>query len=64
MKRIAAVFLALATVGCAMNLQEWTAQEAQAFLLGYDQEQVLACMGPPANRGTAGSIEGVVVSFD
>jgi len=58
MRPLAVALLALASsAGCAMVQGEWTAQEAQTSLLGFDKDQIVSCMGHPANKGTAVSIE-------
>ena len=35
--------------GCAVQRAQ-VAQDAQGKMIGLNKEQVLACMGPPANR--------------
>jgi hypothetical protein len=42
--------------GCSVQ-RALVAQDAQAKLVGLTKEQVLACMGPPANRMAEGATE-------
>jgi hypothetical protein len=52
------VVLAFAVVGgCAAQQRAQVAQEAQGKMIGLRKEQVLACMGVPANKATEGSTE-------
>ena len=42
--------------GCAVQRAQ-QANDAQTKMVGMSKEQVLACMGPPANRATEGATE-------
>ena len=42
--------------GCAVQRAQ-VAQDAQGKMIGLSKEQVLACMGPPANRMAEGATE-------
>jgi hypothetical protein len=46
----------LVVAGCAVQ-RAMVAQDAQGKLVGLSKEQVLACMGPPANRMAEGATE-------
>jgi len=45
-----------ALAGCAFQRAE-IAQDARAQMVGMSKEQVLACMGAPANKGAEGATE-------
>jgi len=53
---VVALGAALALGGCAFQRAQ-VAQEAAGSMIGMPKEQVLACMGPPANRATEGKTE-------
>jgi hypothetical protein len=57
---VALAFVVLA--GCAAQQRAQVAQEAQDKMIGLRKEQVLACMGVPANKASEGSTE--VWSYD
>jgi outer membrane protein assembly factor BamE (lipoprotein component of BamABCDE complex) len=48
--------LGLALAGCAIQRAE-IAQDARAQMVGMSKEQVLACMGAPANKAAEGATE-------
>jgi outer membrane protein assembly factor BamE (lipoprotein component of BamABCDE complex) len=55
--RILGIVALCATVGgCAFQRAE-IAQDARAQMVGMPKEQVLACMGPPANKAAEGTTE-------
>jgi hypothetical protein len=55
--RILGIVALCATLGgCAFQRAE-IAQKAQASMIGMPREQVLACMGPPAQKATEGQTE-------
>lgn len=47
---------AIVVGGCAIQRAQ-VASEAQNKMIGLSKEQVLACMGPPANRAAEGQTE-------
>jgi len=49
-------FCAFALAGCSVQ-RAVVAQNAQEKMLGMSREQVLACMGPPANKAAEGATE-------
>jgi hypothetical protein len=56
MRILGIVALSVAFSGCAFQRAE-VAQRAQASMIGMPKEQVLACMGPPAQKATEGQTE-------
>jgi len=56
MRNLAIVALGAALAGCAFQRAE-IAQDARAQMVGMTKEQVLACMGAPANKAAEGSTE-------
>ena len=54
--RILAIALCVALAGCAFQRAE-IAQDARAQMVGMPKEQVLACMGAPANKAAEGATE-------
>lgn len=48
--------ISLTLSACAIQRAQ-VADEAQSKMIGLSKEQVLACMGPPANKDTVGSTE-------
>ena len=56
MRVLGIVALAVAVSGCAIQRAQ-IAQDARAQMIGMTKEQVLACMGPPANKATEGQTE-------
>jgi len=48
--------IAVLLASCAVQRAQ-VAQEAQGKMIGLSKEQVLACMGPPANKAAEGSTE-------
>jgi hypothetical protein len=56
MRILGIVALAAALGGCAFQRAE-VAQTAQASMIGMPKEQVLACMGAPANKAAEGKTE-------
>jgi hypothetical protein len=56
MRVLGIVALCAALGGCAFQRAE-VAQTAQASMIGMPKEQVLSCMGPPANKATEGKTE-------
>jgi hypothetical protein len=56
MRILGIVALGAALCGCAIQRAQ-IAQDAQANMIGMPKEQVLICMGPPANRATEGQTE-------
>ncbi len=56
MRILGIVALCVALGGCAFQRAE-VAQTAQASMIGMPKEQVLACMGPPANKAAEGKTE-------
>jgi hypothetical protein len=50
------VAIGAALAGCAIQRAQ-IAQEARAQMVGMSKEQVLACMGPPANKAAEGQTE-------
>jgi len=61
MRMWGAVGLALVLQGCALQRAE-IAQDARSQMVGMTKEQVLSCMGPPANKAAEGATE--VWSYD
>lgn len=57
----AAIALGGVIAGCAFQRAE-IAEEAQASLVGMSKEQIISCMGPPANVAAAGATE--VLSYN
>jgi hypothetical protein len=56
MRKFIALALCGALGGCAFQRAE-IAQDARAQMVGMPKEQVLACMGPPANKAAEGATE-------
>jgi hypothetical protein len=56
MRIMGIVALCAALCGCAFQRAE-VAQTAQTSMIGMPKEQVLACMGAPANKATEGKTE-------
>ncbi len=56
MKKMAAIPFALILSACAIERAQ-VAQDAQVKMVGLQKEQVLACMGPPAQKSAEGSTE-------
>jgi hypothetical protein len=56
MRILGIVALGAALGGCAIQRAQ-IAQDARAQMIGMPKEQVLACMGPPANRAAEGQTE-------
>ena len=56
MRILGIVALGVTLCGCAFRRAE-VAQTAQATMIGMPKEQVLACMGAPANKATEGKTE-------
>jgi hypothetical protein len=54
--RSVSLALALLCAGCAIQRSQLAA-DAQNQMLGLTKEQVLACMGPPANKAAEGTTE-------
>lgn len=54
--RLIVIGCAPATAGCAVQ-RAVVAQSAQEKMVGMSREQVLACMGPPANKAAEGATE-------
>ena len=48
--------IGLALTACSIQRAQ-IANDAQAKMIGLSKEQVLACMGPPLNKGTGGASE-------
>jgi hypothetical protein len=53
---IALVICCCSIAACAVQRAQ-VANEAQSKMIGMSKEQVLACMGPPANKATEGATE-------
>ncbi len=53
---LAALLVGLAGAACSIQRAEM-AKDAQRQLVGMSQEQLLSCMGPPANQSMVGSTE-------
>ncbi len=56
MRILGIVALCAALGGCAFQRAE-IAQDARTQMVGLSKEQVLACMGPPANKAAEGATE-------
>ena len=56
MRILGIVALCAALAGCAFQRAE-IAQDARTQMVGFSKEQVLACMGPPANKAAEGATE-------
>jgi hypothetical protein len=56
MRKLAIVAFCAALGGCAIQRAQ-IAQDARAQMVGMSKEQVLTCMGPPANKATEGQTE-------
>jgi hypothetical protein len=56
MRNLGIVALATALGGCAFQRAE-IAQDARTQMVGLSKEQVLACMGAPANKAAEGATE-------
>ena len=54
--RLAFAAVAVALGGCAIQRAQ-VAQDARVQMVGMSKEQVLACMGPPANKAAEGQTE-------
>jgi outer membrane protein assembly factor BamE (lipoprotein component of BamABCDE complex) len=53
MRILGIVALSAALGGCAIQRAQ-IAQDARAQMVGMSREQVLVCMGPPANKAAEG----------
>ena len=53
---IVSIGLGLLVVGCAAE-RAIVAQDAQTKMIGLSKEQVLSCIGPPANKAAEGGTE-------
>jgi hypothetical protein len=53
MRRLIIVALGMVLSGCALQRAQ-VAQDARGAMVGLSKEQVLACMGPPANKAAEG----------
>jgi outer membrane protein assembly factor BamE (lipoprotein component of BamABCDE complex) len=56
MRQCGLLVLCLTLTGCAFQRAE-IAQDARAQMIGMSKEQVLACMGTPANKAIEGATE-------
>ena len=56
MKFIILLLTGSCLAGCAFERAQ-VAQDARAAMVGFSKEQVLACMGPPANKAAEGATE-------
>ena len=56
MRILGIVALCAALGGCAIQRAQ-IAQDARAQMVGLSKEQVLTCMGPPANKAAEGATE-------
>jgi outer membrane protein assembly factor BamE (lipoprotein component of BamABCDE complex) len=56
MRNLGIVVPGAALTGCAIQRAE-IAQDARAQMVGMSKEQVLACMGAPANKAAEGASE-------
>ena len=56
MRILGIVALSAALGGCAIQRAQ-IAQDARAQMVGTSREQVLVCMGPPANKAAEGQTE-------
>ena len=56
MNNATAIVIGLALSACSIQRAQ-IANDAQAKMIGLSKEQVLACMGPPLNKGTGGASE-------
>jgi hypothetical protein len=56
MRNLGVVALSVALASCAIQRAE-IAQDARAQMVGLSKEQVLACMGAPANKAAEGATE-------
>lgn len=56
MRVLGIVALGAALSGCALQRAQ-IAQDARAQMVGMSREQVLVCMGPPANKAAEGQTE-------
>ena len=56
MRILGIVVLGAALAGCAIQRAQ-VAQDARAQMVGLSKEQVLTCMGAPANKAAAGNTE-------
>jgi hypothetical protein len=56
MRILVVAVLGTALGGCAIQRAQ-IAQDARAQMVGMPREQVLACMGPPANKAAEGQTE-------
>ena len=56
MRAVAILSCATVLAGCAIQRAQ-VAQDARAQLVGFSKEQILACMGPPANKAAEGQTE-------
>ena len=59
MRLLTPAIFVLAVAACSATSNKFTrmevAQKARSEMLGLSQEEVLLCMGPPANRASTGS---------
>ena len=53
---LVALLVGLSGAACSIQRAE-IAKDAQRQLVGMSQEQLLSCMGPPANQSMVGSTE-------
>ena len=56
MNNATAIVIGLALSACSIQRAQ-IANDAQAKMIGLSKEQVLACMGPPINKGAEGGTE-------
>ena len=56
MRSLEIVALAVAVSGCSIQRAQ-VAQDARVQMVGMSKEQVLACMGPPANKAAEAQTE-------
>lgn len=56
MRILGVLILATCLTACAVQRAQ-LASDAQTEMIGLSKEQVLACMGPPANKATEGTTE-------
>jgi hypothetical protein len=56
MRFVLVLLVATDVASCAIERAQ-IAQDARTSMIGMTKEQALACMGPPANKGTEGATE-------
>jgi hypothetical protein len=56
MRSLGIAALAVALSGCAIQRAQ-VAQDARVQMVGMSKEQILTCMGPPANKAAEGQTE-------